>query len=211
MMTFAESLPFFYVGYLICCMGVNGSNTHAVKAMAGALAVKDGYGRGEYCELQHKYQLLNIAFYWKYRDNVELPLTNDDFLLKNGRLFCNSRYSGWVQNLRALSTSGATVAYAAWYSYCSDNGIWTGSVWWLCGSLRVQSTLSRSTINRSCQPPRSRCPNGQMSRSTKSTIESTINRPTINRSTIDLVDPPRARYQIKEAPLNENLPQTELE
>ena len=31
-------------------------------------------------------------FHWKCRDNVELPLKNDDFLLKFGRLFCNSRY-----------------------------------------------------------------------------------------------------------------------
>jgi len=39
---------FFYVAYLICCAGVNGSSTHAVKALAGALAVRDGYGRGEF-------------------------------------------------------------------------------------------------------------------------------------------------------------------
>ena len=39
---------FFYVAYLICCAGVNGSSTHAVKALAGALAERDGYGRGEF-------------------------------------------------------------------------------------------------------------------------------------------------------------------
>jgi hypothetical protein len=66
----STKMPFFYIGYAICCAGVNGSNTHAVKAMAGALAVKDGYGRGE--------------------------------------------YSGWVQNLRAISTALATVAYGVW-------------------------------------------------------------------------------------------------
>ena len=38
-------------------------------------------------------------FYWICRDGVEfslrngeLPLKNDDLLLNNGRLFCNSRY-----------------------------------------------------------------------------------------------------------------------
>ena len=82
-------LPFFYIGYAICCAGVNGSNTHAVKAMAGGLAVKDGYGRGE--------------------------------------------YSGWVSNMRALSTALATVAYGWWYGFCVDHGVWRGSVWWLCG------------------------------------------------------------------------------
>ena len=31
-------------------------------------------------------------FYWKCRDNWEFPLRNADFLFKNGRLFCNSRF-----------------------------------------------------------------------------------------------------------------------
>ena len=33
---------------------------------------------------------MNVSL--KCRDSGELPLKNDDFLLKNGRLFCDSRY-----------------------------------------------------------------------------------------------------------------------
>ena len=46
----ASVWPSFFcdVAYLICCAGVNGSSTHAVKALAGALAERDGYGRGEF-------------------------------------------------------------------------------------------------------------------------------------------------------------------
>ena len=82
---------FFYAAYLVCCMGVNGSNTHAVKALAGALAIRDGYGRGE--------------------------------------------FSGWMMNMRAISTSACTLLYGAWYGWCADTGRWTGSVWWLLGLL----------------------------------------------------------------------------
>ena len=46
---------FFYVAYLICCAGVNGSSTHAVKALAGALAERDGYGRGEFSYATNHY------------------------------------------------------------------------------------------------------------------------------------------------------------
>lgn len=48
---------FFYVAYLICCAGVNGSSTHAVKALAGALAERDGYGRGEFSYATNHYLL----------------------------------------------------------------------------------------------------------------------------------------------------------
>ena len=50
---------FFYVAYLICCAGVNGSSTHAVKALAGALAERDGYGRGEFSYVRHKLLLVH--------------------------------------------------------------------------------------------------------------------------------------------------------
>ena len=135
-------MPFFYIGYAICCAGVNGSNTHAVKAMAGALAVKDGYGRGE--------------------------------------------YSGWVQNLRAISTALATVAYGVWCvahcPTCRNHGaFWpppgrayvhacmragtagartmaTGLA--ACGGCAVcLGACCRSSCCRACLPRRSRCQN----------------------------------------------------
>ena len=38
----------FWAGIPIISPGVNGSSSHAVKALAGALAEKEGYGRGEF-------------------------------------------------------------------------------------------------------------------------------------------------------------------
>ena len=45
----------------------------------------------EYCGLLYICQIF-VEFILKCRDNVELLLKNDDFALKNGRLFCDWRY-----------------------------------------------------------------------------------------------------------------------
>ena len=51
------------------------------------------YDYGEYCELQYKCHLFSI-FSIENAERMELPMKNDDFVLKNGVLFCNSRYAG---------------------------------------------------------------------------------------------------------------------
>ena len=49
------------------------------------------------------------CFYWKCRKHGEFPLKNDDFVLKRGRLFCNSRYQ--LKDFMAIqrSVGGATL------------------------------------------------------------------------------------------------------
>jgi hypothetical protein len=63
--------PFFYAAYAVCMAGVNGSSTHAVKAMAGAHAMKDGYGRGEYSAWVQNLRSIStaactVAYGWWY-------------------------------------------------------------------------------------------------------------------------------------------------
>ena len=60
-------------------------------------------------------------FCWKCRDSGELPLKNDDVLLKNGRLFCNSRqhwrdsprqhpeHAGWACDFLLFCNCDSTV------------------------------------------------------------------------------------------------------
>ena len=74
------------------CRYVHGGDFHFV---ASGVELEGSHDTGvdvQYFELQYKCQLFLGIFYCKCRDNGELPLKNDDFLLKNGRLFCNSRY-----------------------------------------------------------------------------------------------------------------------
>ena len=75
---------FFWLGIPVLAPGVNGASAHAVKAVAGALAVNEGYGKGE--------------------------------------------YSGWLMNMRAISTAIATVSYGSYYAWCMDTRRWAGSV-----------------------------------------------------------------------------------
>ena len=55
--------------------------------------------------IAHKRQLFSSLSYWTCGNNGEFPLKNDDFLLKNGRLFWNWRY-GKI----SIGTYGATAA-----------------------------------------------------------------------------------------------------
>ena len=96
--TYTTTLTDVLFGDSILCSGQS-NMCFSLNQMTGATAEIELAGTKKYCELQYKCQLS-----FRTIDNGEFSFKNDDFLLKNGRSFCNSRY----ESIRLMTVTPTT-------------------------------------------------------------------------------------------------------